>query len=102
MNALTYIFLSRGIPIVYYGTEATFNGGDDPLNREVFNPFSTPKNDLIMNTLKVLNKVRKEQRTYDYELKFSLVDFSTLAFTKGDKVLVIVTNSENAYEIKFM
>lgn len=33
-NALTYVLLARGVPIVYYGTEQGFSGGDDPANRE--------------------------------------------------------------------
>ncbi|KAL3417883.1 alpha amylase [Phlyctema vagabunda] len=34
MSALTYSFLSDGIPIVYYGAEQRFNGAADPDNRE--------------------------------------------------------------------
>lgn len=33
-NALTFVLLSRGIPIVYYGTEQGYAGGNDPQNRE--------------------------------------------------------------------
>ncbi|KAF5001485.1 hypothetical protein FDECE_10923 [Fusarium decemcellulare] len=33
-NALAYVILARGIPIVYYGTEQGYAGGDDPRNRE--------------------------------------------------------------------
>ena len=33
-NLLAYIFTARGIPILYYGSEQGFNGGQDPLNRE--------------------------------------------------------------------
>ncbi|KAK2597352.1 hypothetical protein QQS21_006049 [Conoideocrella luteorostrata] len=33
-NALTYVILARGVPIVYYGTEQGYAGGDDPGNRE--------------------------------------------------------------------
>ena len=33
-NALAYVILARGIPIVYYGTEQGFAGGKDPQNRE--------------------------------------------------------------------
>lgn len=33
-NALTFVLLSRGIPIVYYGTEQGYSGGNDPQNRE--------------------------------------------------------------------
>jgi glycosidase len=40
LNALTYIYMSQGIPMVYYGTEGYLNGGDDPKNREVYDPLS--------------------------------------------------------------
>lgn len=33
-SALTYTLFGVGIPIVYYGTEQEFNGGNDPENRE--------------------------------------------------------------------
>ncbi|KAI8941514.1 hypothetical protein NX059_002729 [Plenodomus lindquistii] len=33
-NALAFVVLSRGIPILYYGTEQGYAGGADPANRE--------------------------------------------------------------------
>ncbi|KAJ6442308.1 alpha-amylase A type-3 precursor [Purpureocillium lavendulum] len=33
-NALTYVLLARGVPILYYGTEQGYSGGADPANRE--------------------------------------------------------------------
>ncbi|KAF2108016.1 glycoside hydrolase superfamily [Lophiotrema nucula] len=33
-NALAFVMLSRGIPILYYGTEQGYSGGTDPANRE--------------------------------------------------------------------
>lgn len=33
-NCLAFVILSRGIPIVYYGTEQGYGGGQDPANRE--------------------------------------------------------------------
>lgn len=33
-NALTYLLLARGIPILYYGTEQGYAGGQEPFNRE--------------------------------------------------------------------
>lgn len=33
-NALAFVILSRGIPIVYYGSEQGYGGGEDPANRE--------------------------------------------------------------------
>jgi alpha-amylase len=40
LNTLTFIYMTKGIPIVYYGTERLLNGGDDPHNREVYNPYN--------------------------------------------------------------
>ncbi|KAF1835922.1 alpha-amylase-domain-containing protein [Decorospora gaudefroyi] len=33
-NALAYVILARGIPVLYYGTEQGYAGGNDPANRE--------------------------------------------------------------------
>uniref|UniRef100_A0A8H7N3S0 Alpha-amylase n=1 Tax=Bionectria ochroleuca TaxID=29856 RepID=A0A8H7N3S0_BIOOC len=33
-NALAFVILARGIPIVYYGSEQGYGGGADPQNRE--------------------------------------------------------------------
>lgn len=33
-NALIFTLLTDGIPIVYYGDEQYFSGGNDPANRE--------------------------------------------------------------------
>eukprot|EP00042_Codosiga_hollandica_P008824 m.20279 g.20279 ORF g.20279 m.20279 type:complete len:487 (+) comp31882_c0_seq1:94-1554(+) len=33
-NALAYVLFAQGIPIVYYGSEQAFNGGNDPYCRE--------------------------------------------------------------------
>jgi glycosidase len=32
--ALAFLYTSRGVPCLYYGTEQAFNGGSDPSNRE--------------------------------------------------------------------
>ncbi len=41
LSMLTYMYMSYGIPIFYYGTEALFPGGRDPENREWFAPLTT-------------------------------------------------------------
>jgi len=33
-NALTYVLTGTGIPIIYYGTEQGYSGGNDPADRE--------------------------------------------------------------------
>lgn len=34
-NAIAMTLFTQGIPIIYYGTEQGYNGGDDPKNRLV-------------------------------------------------------------------
>lgn len=45
-NALAFVILARGIPILYYGTEQGYAGGADPANREDLwrSSFSTSTN----------------------------------------------------------
>jgi glycosidase len=62
LNMLTFIYMSYGIPIFYYGTEALLSGAEDPLNREPFYPLGKDKANLdkvIIKYIKTLNKVRK-------------------------------------------
>ncbi len=33
-SALTYLLTQDGVPVIYYGTEQEFSGGNDPANRE--------------------------------------------------------------------
>jgi alpha-amylase len=46
--ALTFALFAQGIPIVYYGSEQGFNGGNDPFNREALWPFMNPNNPLYI------------------------------------------------------
>ncbi len=89
--------MSYGIPIFYYGTEALFSGGKDPENREWFDPLHTHRSKLdqgIISTLKTLNSLRRDHRTYDLEPDFRLIEANTLAFTKGDSILVVISNDQ--------
>lgn len=61
---LTYIYLAQGIPSVYYGTEALFNGGEDPENRETFDPLvkdSAKIDNTVVHYLKTLNEFRRDK-----------------------------------------
>jgi alpha-amylase len=61
-NALTYVMMAEGIPIVYQGTELLFDGGDDPRNRESMWPelYKRPSTNIasesVFSILKCLNK----------------------------------------------
>lgn len=58
-NALTYVMLARGIPIVYYGTEQAYAGGGDPANREDLWRSSYNTNSDMYKFLAKLGSVRK-------------------------------------------
>jgi len=52
-NAMTFTFMSDGIPIVYYGQEQYFSGNADPMNREPLWPSGYAQTDAykLMTTL---------------------------------------------------
>ncbi|KDR81372.1 hypothetical protein GALMADRAFT_239237 [Galerina marginata CBS 339.88] len=52
-NAMSFTFMSDGIPIVYYGQEQYFSGNADPMNREPLWPSNYQKTDAykLMTTL---------------------------------------------------
>ncbi|TFK46032.1 alpha-amylase [Heliocybe sulcata] len=56
-NAMTFTFMSDGIPIVYYGQEQYFHGASDPYNREPLWP-SKYTNTTAYQIITTLNKLR--------------------------------------------
>jgi alpha-amylase len=57
-NAMTFNFMTDGIPIVYYGQEQRFTGFHDPYNREALWPSGYNQTVPTYTLLKKLNKVR--------------------------------------------
>jgi alpha-amylase len=58
-NALAYVILARGIPILYYGTEQGYAGGNDPANREDLWRSSFNTNANLYQAIKKLTSARK-------------------------------------------
>jgi glycosidase len=60
-DALNFYFTARGIPCVYYGTEAEMPGGDEPDNRRYFGAegIKKAKSDPVYAHLKKLNALRR-------------------------------------------
>ncbi|CAE7027619.1 hypothetical protein P3342_006017 [Pyrenophora teres f. teres] len=58
-NCLAYVILARGIPILYYGTEQGYAGGDDPANREDLWRSSFSTNTDMYQNIKKLTAARK-------------------------------------------
>ena len=58
--ALTFLYLQKGTPCIYYGTELALKGGPDPDCRRVM-PWGRVSEDYdMLNFMKQLIKVRKE------------------------------------------
>ncbi|KAK2964947.1 putative Alpha-amylase [Blattamonas nauphoetae] len=58
-NALALTLLHVHIPLVYYGAEQGFNGGDDPLNRESLWNTKFNQNTELYKFIRILTDVRK-------------------------------------------
>jgi len=90
-SALAFSLSSVGIPIVYYGDEQAFSGGQDPLNREALWTDMNADSD-IYNYLKTLNQFRKSTEFHLHDQIERYVDDNFYAFSRGN-ALFTFTNS---------
>lgn len=90
-NALAMTIMNCGIPIIYYGSEQAYNGGDDPANRESLWPNYDTNSDLY-KFISILVKTRKNQKLsiQSQIQRYASDDFYSFS---RDKVLVCLTNS---------
>lgn len=89
-NSLAFVFFMRGIPILYYGTEQGFAGGNDPQNRETLWTNFNPNSDLY-KWITTLVTYRKKFQVWSLDFTERYVDDNFYAFSRG-KVLVTTTN----------
>lgn len=87
--------MTNGIPMFYYATESLYKGGNDPANREIFDPFKNKLDDIVVHYVYTLNKLRREYRLYEHSPNFRCEEHSILTFSKGDDVFVAISNSNN-------
>ena len=93
-NALAYVLSAEGIPIMYYGTEQAFNGGNDPDDREPLWPTGLKTDTEMYQFVKAINQARKSQKWFEQAQVERYAEQSFYAFTRGD-TLVVMTNDEN-------
>jgi alpha-amylase len=98
-NALTFVILSRGIPIVYYGTEQGYSGGADPANREDLwrSGFNTQTN--LYQAIAKLNSARKAAGGLAGNDHVHLyVASQAYAWSRADgNLIVLTTNGGGSY-----
>ncbi|EED21030.1 alpha-amylase, putative [Talaromyces stipitatus ATCC 10500] len=99
-NVISFIFLTDGIPILYYGQEQHFSGGNVPLNREALWPsdYSTTAqlytHTATSNTIRTL-AMGKDSGFLTYKNIPIYQDSNTIAMRKGTSGLQLITILSN-------
>lgn len=89
-NALAYTLISSAIPVVYYGTEQGFTGGNDPQNREPLWNSGYNQNHELYKFVAAAASARKLIGTNEQHVE-RYVDDNFYAFSRG-QVLCCLTN----------
>ena len=91
-NALAFTLFSRGIPIVYYGTEQGYAGDHDPKNREQLWTNMDPTSPLYKFVTTAVT-YRKKFEVWDLDYTERFVDDHHYFFSRGD-IFIATTNSQ--------
>ncbi|EPX70780.1 alpha-amylase Aah2 [Schizosaccharomyces octosporus yFS286] len=67
MNAISFVMMWDGIPIIYYGTEQNFNTFHDPFNREALWLSKFDTSNIYYRLIGALNRFRKSVQKKDPE-----------------------------------
>jgi alpha-amylase len=96
-NALAFVILSRGIPIMYYGTEQGFSGGADPANREDLwrSGFNT-QSDLYQTISKLIRAKKRTGGLAANDLKHLYVTNNAYAWSRAGGDLIVLTTNTGA------
>ncbi|EDQ92354.1 uncharacterized protein MONBRDRAFT_14014 [Monosiga brevicollis MX1] len=97
-NALAWILFAEGIPIIYYGTEQGFSGGNDPANREDLWRSGYQTSNAIFTLLTVLTTYRNTlpDSFFQAEQLERYVMDDLYVFVRG-QVIVATTNGGNGH-----
>ncbi|KAH3766637.1 acidstable alpha-amylase [Pelomyxa schiedti] len=98
-NALVYILMSQGIPIVYYGTEQGYSGGSDPNNREPLwtSGYSTTSD--LYTFLQTVITYRKSAKVWTQSQVQRYADNNFYAFTRGTTFVALTNGGTNQASI---
>ena len=92
-SALGFSICSVGLPMVYYGDEHAFSGGQDPANRETLWTNMNTESD-IYKFLKTLNNFRKMTGFYNLDQIQRYSDDTFYAFSRGDYLFAFTNSNE--------
>ena len=99
MGALAFTLMFKGIPIVYYGSEQGFAGGEDPDNRETLWTDMNPTHP-IYQFLKTVISTRKKYEIWNKDYKDIWREDNSFVFSRGE-VVCIFTNGDKQQEMEY-
>ncbi|KAF4120887.1 alpha-amylase, partial [Geosmithia morbida] len=93
-NALAFVILSRGIPIVYYGTEQGYSGGADPANREDLWRSNFSEDSDLYTALTVFNEARVSAGGLGgNDHRHLSTEDGVYAWSRADGILIVITTN---------
>ncbi|KAH9837571.1 alpha-amylase [Rhodofomes roseus] len=98
VNAMTWVFVQDGVPILYYGQEQGYAGADDPYNREALWLSGYEEDKPLVVHVRALNAARKAAIAWDNAtflgtpVAFPVASASQLAVSK-QPLLALLTNA---------
>lgn len=110
-NAITFLLTSDGIPVIYYGQEHMFDGGQDPDNREAFWTSNYNTSSEMYVHIAKLNSLRKILASAGNGISPLITPLTSLyndqtawAYQKGNLIVVLSSdgansNDRNTFEI---
>ena len=104
-SALTFLYLQKGTPCIYYGTELALKGGPDPDCRRVMPWDRVSEDNDMLNFMKQLIQVRKEVTSMIQHGSYSLQEVKpdVLALTwnyEGKEVQAIFNQSPENFVLE--
>ncbi|HPA56781.1 MAG TPA: alpha-amylase family glycosyl hydrolase [bacterium] len=104
-NALTFLFATTGIPVIYQGDEYGMPGANDPDNRRMV-LFGDDLSDLQKKNLEhtqILGKFRAEKRSLRYGIRKNIAvtdNFYAFAMVKDGETVIAAFNNSNLQEVE--
>lgn len=95
-QALAFQMTVRGVPSVYYGTEAGFSGGDDPHNREMMEFNTRPD---LKSQMQKLTHLRNNSEALQHGAQREMwVDDAVYAFSRATEKEEVIAVFHNGME----
>lgn len=99
-GALTYVLFGEGIPIIYYGSEQGYAGGDDPYCRETLWQNFNQDAELYQWIKKAVN-TRKTAKVWEHAHVERWIDDDLYAFTRGDLLVAMTRGGYQERDIDY-